>query len=122
MSSTGTKPMKSYDSFPGKYAQLSPAVEAKFDQLKEEITTRIDQEISDSTNAREFIGQKYIELCEKIEVLSDLDKTVSSFRSDIKAMERQLLMLQTRIDGLESKVLSKERPSVTSALFGATGS
>lgn len=56
---------------------LGPSLESKFDELKFEITHKIDKELTDSQNARDYISQKYDELCTKINYLTELDATVT---------------------------------------------
>lgn len=96
---------------------FGPSVESKFDELKYEIVDKIDKELSDSKNAREYISQKYDELCNKIQYLTELDATVTGFRSDVKAIERQIAELSLRIDDVEKKAIFKQCPSLTSSMF-----
>lgn len=92
-----------------------PCLEAKFDELKHEILSKIDKEVGDSKNAREYISQKYDELCHKIQYLGELDATVSGFRRDVRAVERQVAALAARVDEVEKRVICKECPSLASA-------
>lgn len=96
---------------------LGPGIESKFDELKYEILDKIDKEVTDSRNAREYISQKYDELSNKIQYLTELDATVTGFRSDVKAIERQIMELASRVDDMEKRVITKECPSVTSSVF-----
>lgn len=96
---------------------LDPGVESKFEELRYEILHKIDKELTDSQNTREFISQKYDELCNKIQYLTELDATVNGFRSDVKAIEKQILDLSMRLDGIEKKALFKECSSMTSSAF-----
>ncbi|KAJ2941559.1 hypothetical protein O0L34_g14611 [Tuta absoluta] len=93
---------------------LGPSLESKFDELKMEIISKIEKELTDSNNARDFICQKYDELCNKISFLSDLDATVTSFRSDVRAVEKQVLQLATRVDHIEKSAIYQENPSLAS--------
>ncbi|VVC96027.1 unnamed protein product [Leptidea sinapis] len=97
---------------------LGPGLEAKFDELKFEIISKIDSELTDSKNARDYISQKYDELCTKIQYLTELDATVSGFRSDVKAIERQIIELSSRVDDIEKRTICKESPSVASSVLG----
>ncbi|XP_030029892.1 uncharacterized protein LOC115447101 [Manduca sexta] len=94
---------------------MGPTVESKFDELKYEIINKIDKEVTDSQNAREFISQKYDELCLKIHYLTELDATVSGFRSDVKAIEQQITELSSRMDDIEKRTIYKECPSLASS-------
>lgn len=96
---------------------LGPSVESKFDELKYEIVHKIEKELNDSQNAREYISQKYDELCSKIQFLTELDATVTGFRSDVKAIEKQINLLSNRVDDIEKRTICKECPSLTSSLF-----
>ncbi|XP_045780698.1 uncharacterized protein LOC123877827 isoform X2 [Maniola jurtina] len=96
---------------------LGPCLEAKFDELKYEILSKIDKEMGDSKNTREYISQKYDELCKKIQFLGELDATVSGFRSDVKAVERHIAELSVRVDDIEKRTIIKESPSLSSSLF-----
>ncbi|CAG9569169.1 unnamed protein product [Danaus chrysippus] len=95
-----------------------PSLESKFDELKFEILHKIDKEVTDSKNARDYISQKYDELCNKIQYLTELDATVSGFRSDVKAIEKQIMELASRVDSIEKKTISKECPSLTPSMLG----
>ncbi|XP_039760548.1 uncharacterized protein LOC120634181 [Pararge aegeria] len=99
---------------------LGPCLEAKFDELKFEILNKIDKEVGDSKNAREYISQKYNELCTKIQYLSELDATVSGFRSDVKAIERQVAELSARVDDIQKRTICKECPSLSSSVITVT--
>ncbi|XP_013188076.2 uncharacterized protein LOC106133032 [Amyelois transitella] len=96
---------------------VGPSLESKFDELKYEIVHKIDKELEDSKNARTYITQKYDELCNKIQYLTEMDATVSGFRSDIKAIEKQLTELAARVDDVEKRTLNKECPSISSSMF-----
>ncbi|XP_049880933.1 uncharacterized protein LOC126377253 [Pectinophora gossypiella] len=96
---------------------LGPSLESKFDELKYEITHKIDKELTDSQNAREYICQKYDELCSKIQYLSELDATVTGFRSDVRAVEKQVTALAGRVDHIEKRALYRDCPSLTSSNF-----
>ncbi|XP_026323111.1 uncharacterized protein LOC113232557 isoform X2 [Hyposmocoma kahamanoa] len=96
---------------------LGPSLESKFDELKFEITHKIDKELTDSQNARDYISQKYDELCTKIKYLTELDATVTGFRSDVKAIEKQIAELACRVDDIEKKAIIRDCPSLTSSLF-----
>lgn len=96
---------------------LGPSVESKFDEFKYEIVHKIDKELVDSQNAREFISQKYDELCGKIQYLTEMDATVTGFRSDVKAIDKQIQKLSNRVDDIEKRTIYKECPSLTSSLF-----
>ncbi|KAI5641005.1 hypothetical protein NE865_06660 [Phthorimaea operculella] len=96
---------------------LGPSLESKFDELKLEITSKIEKELTDSNNARDFICQKYDELCNKINFLSELDATVTSFRSDVRAVEKQVSQLASRVDHIEKKAIYNEHPSLTSNII-----
>ncbi|KPJ19332.1 hypothetical protein RR48_01966 [Papilio machaon] len=87
---------------------LGFGLEAKLDELKYEILQKIDKELIDSQNARDFVTQKYDELCNKIQFLTELDATVTSFRGDVKSIEKRLLELTNRIDGIEKVVISRD--------------
>ncbi|CAK1540941.1 unnamed protein product [Leptosia nina] len=97
---------------------LGPGIESKFDELKYEIVHKIDNELTDSKNARDYITQKYDELCTKIQYLTELDATVNGFRSDVKAIERQIIELSARLDDIEKRAISKDCPSITSSVLG----
>ncbi|CAG4973560.1 unnamed protein product [Colias eurytheme] len=97
---------------------LGPGLESKFDELKYEIVHKIDKELRDSKNAREYITQKYDELCNKIQYLTELDATVNGFRTDVKTIERQIIELSSRIDDIEKRAISKECPSITPSVLG----
>ncbi|KAJ0170752.1 hypothetical protein K1T71_013524 [Dendrolimus kikuchii] len=113
-----TKNLKVEDDIGIKGAHLfGPSVESKFDELKYEIVHKIDKELSDSQNARDYISQKYDELCNKIQYLTELDATVTGFRSDVKAIEKQIAELSLRVDDIEKKTIFKECPSLTSSMF-----
>ncbi|XP_026754203.2 uncharacterized protein LOC113514338 [Galleria mellonella] len=92
-------------------------LESKFDELKYEIVHKIDKELIDSKNARNYISQKYDELCSKIQYLTELDATVTGFRSDMKAIEKQIYDLSARVDDIEKRTICKECPSLTSSMF-----
>ncbi|CAG4967337.1 unnamed protein product [Parnassius apollo] len=92
-------------------------LEFKFDELKYDIVKRIDKELTDSQNAREFVSQKYDELCNKIKHLTELDATVTGFRSDVKTIEKQLTELSNRIDKIEKKMISRDSSITASNLF-----
>ncbi|PZC77146.1 hypothetical protein B5X24_HaOG203700 [Helicoverpa armigera] len=94
---------------------LGPSVESKFDELKYEVIHKIDKELTDSQNARDYICQKYDELCNKIQYLTELDATVTGFRSDVKAIEKQITELSMRVDDIEKKAICRECPSITSS-------
>ncbi|XP_022827730.1 uncharacterized protein LOC111357329 [Spodoptera litura] len=96
---------------------LGPSVESKFDELKYEVIHKIDKELTDSQNARDYISQKYDELCSKIQYLTELDATVTGFRSDVKAIEKQITELSLRVDDIEKKTICRECPSLTSSMF-----
>ena len=96
---------------------FGPSVESKFDELKYEVIDKIDKELIDSQNARDYISQKYDELCSKIQYLTELDATVNGFRSDVKAIEKQLTELSSRVDDIEKRTICKEVPSITSSMF-----
>ena len=96
---------------------LGPGLEFKFDELKYEILDKIDKEMNDSKNARDYINQKYDELCNKIQFLSELDSTVSGFRSDVKAIEKHVIELSSRVDDIEKRLICNECPSVTSSFI-----
>ncbi|KAH9634939.1 hypothetical protein HF086_017238 [Spodoptera exigua] len=96
---------------------LGPSVESKFDELKYEVIHKIDKELTDSQNARDFISQKYDELCSKIQYLTELDATVTGFRSDVKAIEKQIIELSLRVDDIEKKTICRECPSLTSSMY-----
>lgn len=76
----------------------------KMEELREEVAEKIDKELNDSKNTRNYISMKYEELCDKIKLLTELDATVTCFRNDVRAIENQLTDLSTRITELESKV------------------
>ncbi|CAH0721283.1 unnamed protein product, partial [Brenthis ino] len=97
---------------------LGPSLECKFDELKYEILNKIDKEVNDSKNARDYISQKYDELCNKIQYLSELDSTVHGFRSDVKSIEKQIIELASRVDDIEKRTIFKECPSITSSIIG----
>lgn len=96
---------------------LGPSLESKFDELKYEIVNKIDKELEDSQNARDYISQKYDELCNKIQYLTELDATVTGFRSDVKTIERHIMELSTRVDDIEKRTICKECPSLSSSMF-----
>lgn len=96
---------------------LGPSVESKFDELKYEVVHKIEKELADSQNTREYISQKYDELCNKIQYLTELDATVTGFRSDVKSIEKQISELVSRVDGIEKRTITKECPSLTSSMF-----
>ncbi|XP_026729958.1 uncharacterized protein LOC113495439 [Trichoplusia ni] len=96
---------------------LGPSVESKFDELKYEVIHKIDKELTDSHNAREYISQKYDELCSKIQYLTELDATVTGFRSDVKTIEKQIHELSSRVDDIEKRTICKECPSLTSSMY-----
>lgn len=96
---------------------FGPSVESKFDELKYEVIDKIDKEITDSQNARDYISQKYDELCKKIQYLTELDATVNGFRTDVKAIEKQITELSSRVDDIEKRTICKECPSITSSMF-----
>nr|XP_053619646.1 uncharacterized protein LOC128680477 [Plodia interpunctella] len=96
---------------------FGPSLESKFDELKYEIVHRIDKELDDSKNARSYITQKYDELCNKIQYLTEMDATVSGFRSDIKAIEKQITELTARVDDVEKRAIYKECPSISSSML-----
>ncbi|XP_046973252.1 uncharacterized protein LOC124539918 [Vanessa cardui] len=98
---------------------LGPGIESKFDELKCEILQKIEKEVSDSGNARLYISQKYDELSNKIQYLTELDATVTGFRSDVKAIERQIIELATRVDDMEKRIICKESPSISSSVTTA---
>ncbi|CAF4838817.1 unnamed protein product [Pieris macdunnoughi] len=97
---------------------LGPSMESKFDELKYEIIHKIDSELTDSKNARDYITQKYDELCNKIQYLAELDSTVNGFRTDVKAIEKQILELSTRLDDVEKRAIARDCPSITSSMLG----
>ncbi|CAH4035323.1 uncharacterized protein LOC123711405 [Pieris brassicae] len=97
---------------------LGPSLESKFDELKYEIIHKIDSELTDSKNARDYITQKYDELCNKIQYLAELDATVNGFRTDVKAIEKQILELSTRLDDVEKRAIARDCPSITSSMLG----
>ncbi|XP_045490069.1 uncharacterized protein LOC123690555 [Pieris rapae] len=97
---------------------LGPSLESKFDELKYEIIHKIDSELTDSKNARDYITQKYDELCNKIQYLAELDATVNGFRTDVKSIEKQILELSTRLDDVEKRAIAKDCPSITSSMLG----
>lgn len=94
---------------------LGPTIESKFDELRYEIVHKIDKELTDSQNAREYISQKYDELVNKIQYLTELDATVTGFRSDVKSIEKQICELSSRVDDIEKRQICKECPSLTSS-------
>ncbi|VVD01735.1 unnamed protein product [Leptidea sinapis] len=47
-----------------------------------------------------------------------LDATVSGFRSDVKALEGQIIELSSRVDDIEKRMICKESPSVASSVLG----
>uniref|UniRef100_A0A2H1VB71 SFRICE_012457 n=1 Tax=Spodoptera frugiperda TaxID=7108 RepID=A0A2H1VB71_SPOFR len=96
---------------------LGPSVESKFDELKYEVINKIDKELTDSQNARDYISQKYDELCNKIQYLTELDATVTGFRSDVKAIEKQITELSLRVDDIEKRTICRECPSLTSSMY-----
>ncbi|CAG9794692.1 unnamed protein product [Diatraea saccharalis] len=96
---------------------LGPSLESKFDELRYEIVNKIEKELVDSQNARDFISQKYDELCNKIQYLTELDATVTGFRSDVKSIEKHIAELTARIDDIEKRTICKECPSITSSMF-----
>lgn len=96
---------------------LGPSLESKFDELRYEIVHKIEKELVDSQNARDYISQKYDELCNKIQYLTELDATVTGFRSDVKAIEKQMAELCARVDDIEKRTICKECPSLTSSMF-----
>ncbi|XP_072932630.1 uncharacterized protein [Epargyreus clarus] len=98
---------------------MGPGLESKFDELKYEIIHKIDKEMTDSQNARQYISQKYDELCNKIQYLTELDATVTGFRSDVKAVERQVGELAARVDTIEKRTICKECPSMSSSMYSA---
>ncbi|KOB69405.1 Uncharacterized protein OBRU01_12716 [Operophtera brumata] len=96
---------------------IGPSFESKFDELKYEVVTKIEKELTDSQNTRDYIANKYDELCSKIQFLTELDATVTGFRSDVKTIEKQIMELSSRVDGIEKRTICKECPSMTSSLF-----
>jgi pimeloyl-CoA synthetase len=96
---------------------LGPSLESKFDELRYEIVNKIEKELTDSQNARDFISQKYDELCSKIQYLTELDATVTGFRSDVKAIEKHIAELSSRVDDIEKRAICKECISITSSTF-----
>ncbi|XP_028028079.1 uncharacterized protein LOC114241456 [Bombyx mandarina] len=92
-------------------------IESKFDEIKIGIVNKIDKELIDSQNARLFIIQKYDELCNKINFLTELDSTFNGFRRDVKSIEQQVCELSQRVDSIEKRIICKECPSLTSAAF-----
>ncbi|KAL0861100.1 hypothetical protein ABMA27_009601 [Loxostege sticticalis] len=96
---------------------LGPSLESKFDELRYDIVHKIEKELIDSQNARDYISQKYDELCNKIQYLTELDATVTGFRSDVKAIEKQIAELSARVDDIEKRTICKECPSLTSSMF-----
>ncbi|KAM3959860.1 uncharacterized protein ACR2FA_006146 [Aphomia sociella] len=96
---------------------LGPSLESKFDELKYEIVRKIEKELTDSKNARDYISQKYDELCNKIQYLTELDATVTGFRSDMKAIEKHICDLSSRVDSIEKRAICKDCPSMTSSMF-----
>ncbi|VVC98807.1 unnamed protein product [Leptidea sinapis] len=95
-----------------------PGLEAKFDELKFQIISKIDSELTDSMNAQDYISQKYDGLCTKVQYLTELDATVSGFRSDVKTREWQIIELSSRVDDIEKRTICKEIPSVASSVLG----
>ncbi|CAH2059092.1 unnamed protein product, partial [Iphiclides podalirius] len=96
---------------------LGLGLESRLEDLKCEIIQRIDKELLDSQNARDFVSQKYDELCNKIQYLAELDATVTSFRSDVKTIENQLNELTSRMDRIEKKVISRDCSANASSMF-----
>ncbi|XP_059045503.1 uncharacterized protein LOC131841241 [Achroia grisella] len=96
---------------------VGPSLESKLDELKYEIVHKINKELTDSKNARDYISQKYDELCRKIQYLTELDTTVTGFRSDVKAIEKQICDLSMRVDDIEKRTICKDCPSLTSSMF-----
>lgn len=94
---------------------FTPGFECKFDELKAEVVHKIEKELGDSHNAREYISKKYDELCEKINYLTELDSTVNGFRSDVLSIEKHISELTQRVDLIEKKAIRKECGSITSA-------
>lgn len=95
---------------------LGPSLESKFDELKYEIIHKIEKEVSNSRNARDYISQKYDELCGKINFITELDATISGFRSDVKAIEKQITELGRRVDEIEKRMINcKRSTSITSS-------
>lgn len=106
--------LKAEEEINSKGSQLfGTKIENQFDELRTDIITKIDKELSDSSNARDYISQKYEELCAKIHSLTELDATVTGFRSDVRAIERQITELSGRVTDIEQKVaFLKESPSI----------
>lgn len=100
-----------------KVSSLGPCLEAKFDELKFEIVHKIEKELVDAQNARDFITHKYDELCNKIQYLTELDATVLGFRTDVKAIEKQISELSMRVDDIEKRTICQEVGSISSSLF-----
>ncbi|KAJ8715769.1 hypothetical protein PYW07_010251 [Mythimna separata] len=96
---------------------FGPTVESKFDELKYEVINKIDKELVDSQNARDYISQKYDELSAKIQYLTEMDATVTGFRSDVKAIEKQITELTSRVDDIEKRTICRECPSLTSSMY-----
>lgn len=96
---------------------LGPSLESKFDELRYEIVHKIEKELIDSQNARDYISQKYDELCSKIQYLTELDATVTGFRTDVKAIEKQMAELSARVYDVEKRTICKDSPSISSSMF-----
>lgn len=94
---------------------FTPGFESKFDELKSEVVRKIEKELGDSHNAREYISRKYDELCNKITYLTELDSTVTGFRSDVQSIEKQICDLTMRVDQIEKRAIGKECGSITSS-------
>ncbi|GBP19310.1 hypothetical protein EVAR_79910_1 [Eumeta japonica] len=94
---------------------LGPDLETKFEELKSEIMNRIDKELCDSQNTRDFITQKYENLCQKIQILTEVSNVMTVFRRDFKALERQIEDLSSRVTDIEKRSFP-DIPSLSSAL------
>lgn len=97
--------------------EFGPSFETKFDELKNTISQKMEQEMLDSENVRNYVSQKYEDVCKKIQFLTELDATVSGFRTDVKAIEKQVLELETRLNDVEKRLICKECPSLSSSMF-----
>ncbi|CAG4949954.1 unnamed protein product [Colias eurytheme] len=86
----------------------------KFNELKNAITSRINQEVSETRSARNSIQEKFEKIDAKINTMLDLQNTVAVLRKDLQVAEDVLANMVEKVEKLECIIGESEACSLQS--------